>query len=77
MIDELIDWGIEPPPVLGDGAYGDVTEFRLGLQERELQYVLDVKGGTSAYGEGIQPERRSGKGPVGRPRRATARSRLR
>ena len=43
--------------ILGDGAYGDITEFRSGLQERELQYVLDVKGDTSAYGEGVQPER--------------------
>jgi SRSO17 transposase len=52
--------------ILGDGAYGDITEFRLGLQERELQYVLDVKGGTSAYGEGVQPERPEWKG-TGRP----------
>lgn len=66
MIDELIGWGIEAPVILGDGAYGDITEFRLGLQERELQYVLDVKGGTSAYGEGVQPERPEYKG-AGRP----------
>ena len=66
MIDELIGWGIEPPVVLGDGAYGDVTEFRLGLQERELQYVLDVKGVTSAYREDWEPERPEWKG-TGRP----------
>ena len=66
MIDELIGWGIVPPVVLGDGAYGDITEFRLGLQERELQYVLDVKGGISAYGEDVQPERPEWKG-TGRP----------
>ena len=66
MIDELIGWGITPPVVLGDGAYGDITEFRSGLEQRELQYVLDVKGGTSAYGEDVQPEWPQWKG-TGRP----------
>jgi SRSO17 transposase len=55
MIDELIGWGIEPPVVLGDGAYGDNTELRGGLEERELSYVLDVKGVTSAYREDVKP----------------------
>ncbi len=27
MIDESIAWGLQPPPILGDGAYGDTTEF--------------------------------------------------
>ena len=73
MIDELIGWGIKPPVVLGDGAYGDTTELRSGLEEREIEYVLDVKGATSAYSEEIvpeQPERRPGRGrpPVARYR---------
>jgi SRSO17 transposase len=65
MIDELIAWGIKPPVVLGDGAYGDTTELRTGLEERDIEYVLDVKGATSAYSEDIkpeQPERRPGRG---------------
>jgi SRSO17 transposase len=66
MIDELIAWGIKPPVVLGDGAYGDVTELRTGLDEREIQYVLDVKGTTSAYREDVKPERPAWKGN-GRP----------
>lgn len=55
MIDELIGWGIEPPVILGDGAYGDNTELRAALEERELSYVLDVKGVTSAYAEDVKP----------------------
>ena len=55
MIDELRDWGIEPPVILADGAYGDITEFRTGLEGRELSYVLDVKGVTSAYSEDVKP----------------------
>lgn len=66
MIDELRGWGIEPPVILADGAYGDITEFRLGLEERGLEYVLDVKGGTSAYSEDVQPEQAEWKG-TGRP----------
>jgi SRSO17 transposase len=66
MIDELRGWGIEPPVILADGAYGDITEFRLGLEERGLEYVLDVKGGTSAYSEGVHPEQPEWKG-TGRP----------
>lgn len=57
MIDELREWGLEAKPVLADGAYGDVTEFRSGLEERELDYVVQVKGATSAFAEGVRPER--------------------
>lgn len=66
MIDELIGWGIEPAPVLGDCAYGDITEFRLGLEEREIPYVLDVKGSASALPEDTEPQRPAWSG-VGRP----------
>jgi len=66
MIDELRDWRIEPPVILGDGAYGDITEFRSGLQDRELFYVPDVKGATSAYPEDVRRERPEYRGR-GRP----------
>ena len=36
MIDELCSWGIKPPVVLGDGAYGHITKLRTGLEEREI-----------------------------------------
>ncbi|HXJ79956.1 MAG TPA: IS701 family transposase [Candidatus Methylomirabilis sp.] len=69
MIDELVGWGLTPPVMLGDGAYGDITEFRSGLEQRELAYVLDVKGGTSAYPQDVQRERPEWKG-TGRPPKA-------
>ena len=73
MIDELIAWGVTPPVLLGDGAYGDTTELRTGLEDREIEYVLDVKGATSAYSEDVKPsrpERRPGRGrpPIARYR---------
>jgi SRSO17 transposase len=73
MIDELRGWGLEPPVVLGDAAYGDITQLRLGLAEREVGYVLDVKGSTSALSESATPDlpRGSGRGrpPAARYRR--------
>jgi SRSO17 transposase len=56
MIDELRTWGLIPPVLLGDGAYGDITELRTGLSQREISYVLDVKGATSAYPQSVTPE---------------------
>jgi SRSO17 transposase len=57
MVDELRSWGLEPPVIAADGGFGDITEFRQGLDERELSYVLQVKGSTSAYAEEVEPER--------------------
>jgi SRSO17 transposase len=57
MIDELIGWGITPPVVVGDGAYGDNTELRTSLERRNISYVLDVKGATSAYVQDARRER--------------------
>lgn len=56
MIDELTAWGLQAPPVLGDAAYGDVTELRTGLEERGIRYVLDVKGTTSAIPASTEPQ---------------------
>jgi SRSO17 transposase len=53
MLDRLRADGLEPPVILADGAYGDISEFRVQLQARELEYVLQVKGGTSAYAEDV------------------------
>ncbi len=73
MIDELRAWGLDPPVVLGDAAYGDVTELRLGLEARGIGYVLDVKGATSALPEDAVPERGAwcgtGRPPAARYRR--------
>ena len=65
MIDELRAWGLTAPVVLGDGAYGDVTDLRSGLTERGISYVLDVKAVTSAYPEPVvarDAERAPGRG---------------
>ncbi len=48
IIDELLGWGLPRRVVQADGGYGDITAFRTGLEERELHYVVQVKGTTSA-----------------------------
>lgn len=49
VLDELLEWGLERRVVQADGGYGDITAFRVGLEERELSYVVQVKGATSAH----------------------------
>src|SRR3954453_14403035 len=48
IVDELIAWGLPRRVVQADGGYGDITAFRLGLEERDLEYVVQVKATTSA-----------------------------
>jgi SRSO17 transposase len=48
IIDELIEWGLQRRVVQADGGYGDITAFRTGLDQRELEYVVQVKSVTSA-----------------------------
>jgi SRSO17 transposase len=55
MVDELLAWGLEPKVVQADGGYGDITAFRVGLEQRELEYVVQVKGTTSAQPQGAVP----------------------
>jgi SRSO17 transposase len=50
MLDQMSGvWGLPRLPVVGDCGYGDATEFRLGLQERGFEYVLEVDPTAGAY----------------------------
>jgi SRSO17 transposase len=73
LLDELVGWGLAPPVILADAAYGEVGEFRLGLEQRELAYVVQVPGTLSAYPEQVAPEtvpyRGRGRRPAARYRR--------
>jgi SRSO17 transposase len=55
MLDELLEWGLERRVVQADGGYGDITAFRVGLEARELEYVVQVKGTTSAHPHDAAP----------------------
>jgi SRSO17 transposase len=79
MLDELAGWDLVPPVILADGAYGEVGEFRLGLEQRELAYVVQVPGTISAYPEDVAPELAAyaGRGRPPMPRYRQRRSSLR
>jgi SRSO17 transposase len=50
MLDQLTgQWGLPKLPVVGDSGYGDATEFRLGLDERGFDYVLEVDPTAGAH----------------------------
>jgi SRSO17 transposase len=55
MLDELDQWGRSPPVLVADAGYGEVGEFRQGLDDREIGYVVQVKADTSAYSEQVHP----------------------
>jgi SRSO17 transposase len=57
MLDELIAWGLERRVVTADGGYVEITALRVGLEERGLDYVVQVKGATSAHPHDAVPER--------------------
>jgi SRSO17 transposase len=73
LLDELTAWDLAPPVVLADAADGKISQFRLGLEQRELAYVVQVPGTLSAYPEDTVPETLPytgrGRPPVARYRR--------
>jgi SRSO17 transposase len=69
MLDALLDWGLARQVVQADGGYGDITAFRVGLEERELDYVVQVKASTSTQPADAVPITPAYKG-TGRPPRA-------
>src|SRR5262245_17978474 len=79
LLDELAGWGLAPPVILADAAYGEVGEFRLGLEQRGLAYVVQVPGTISAYPEDVAPQTvpYAGRGRPPVPRYRQRRSSLR
>jgi SRSO17 transposase len=77
MLDELDQWGLSPPVLVADAGYGEVGEFRQGLDDREIGYVVQVKADTSAYPEQTPPTVTPSTGRVGVPGRGIATGRPR
>ncbi|MGH7839848.1 MAG: IS701 family transposase, partial [Candidatus Binataceae bacterium] len=49
LIDHLLAWGLSRQPVLADAGYGNNTEFRQGLVDRQLHYVVGVESNTAVW----------------------------
>ena len=70
LIDEVKGWGLQGRLVLADSAYGDGFEFRQGLRDRGLHYVVQVSGELTAWTEDPHPAKppMKGKGQIARKR---------
>jgi len=70
LIDHLLGWDLKAQPVLADAGYGNSAEFRQGLADRHLLYVVGVESSTAAWDrptQRVQPRRRGGRGHPRRP----------
>lgn len=48
MIDELASWNLRPPLLTADAGYGQVAEFRQGLADRGIPYIVATTSSTTA-----------------------------
>lgn len=55
LLDQAIEWGLRHP-VVADAGYGDSSEFRAALVERDLQYVLGISGSAVVWPPGVMPQ---------------------
>lgn len=55
MLDELAGWGLRPPLLTADAGYGQVAEFRQGLTERGIAYIVATTSSTTAQPGDAQP----------------------
>jgi SRSO17 transposase len=51
MLDEMTGWGLTPPLAVADAGYGEIGEFRQGLEDRGVPYVVQVASTVTAYPE--------------------------
>jgi hypothetical protein len=57
IVDELIAWGLPRRVVQNDGGYGDITAFRVGVEQRDI--VSDTVRAARAF---LSPKASSGQG---------------
>lgn len=55
QLDAALAAGIRRHVVLADAGYGDATEFRTGIEQRELQYVVGLSGVPKIWRPGVTP----------------------
>jgi SRSO17 transposase len=55
MLDELAGWGLYPPLLTADAGYGQVAEFRPGLSDRGIPFVVAATSTTTAQPADAEP----------------------
>jgi SRSO17 transposase len=68
LLDLARSWGLPPQVVLADAGYGDITDFRRGLERRGLTYAVGVTSQVRVWGEAPRLTRHEQCG-TGRPPR--------
>jgi SRSO17 transposase len=71
MLDALAEQGLRPPLLAADAGYGDNSQFRAALDERDIDYIMQVKGDALAHVATAKPVARVWSGR-GRPPTRTA-----
>jgi len=69
LIDEALSWDVPRGVIVSDIFYGKINEFRQGLIDRELLYVVEVESKTIVFDQPDSTERKKG-----RPRKNTAKN---
>ena len=54
-LDELAGWGLEPPVLVADSAYGTSTGFRAGLTARGVPHLVGVHGELTVHPAALRP----------------------
>ncbi|GEL73193.1 hypothetical protein MVI01_49770 [Myxococcus virescens] len=69
QLDDALAWGVRRHLVLADAGYGDAREFRDGVRERGLHYLMGVQGTHKVWPPGAKPRQpQRALGQNGRPR---------
>ncbi|GGW56578.1 hypothetical protein GCM10010503_37200 [Streptomyces lucensis JCM 4490] len=54
-IDELAGWVLVPPVLVPDAGYGQNADFRDGLSERGIGYVVAVRSDVTVHAHDARP----------------------
>ncbi|MFD9041166.1 IS701 family transposase [Streptomyces bottropensis] len=54
-LDELAGWRLVPPVVVADAGYGQNADFRAALADRQIGYVVGIRGDLSVQPHGTVP----------------------
>jgi len=65
MLDTLADWGMTPPVVVADAAYGTNARLRVALADRAIAYMLAIRTDVIAHPFDTEPVAPARNGPVG------------
>lgn len=67
LLDQALSWGLKKRTVIADAGYGESTEFRDGLAERGLRYVVGIPSTHLIWPPGSCPQVPPRTGKAGRP----------